>query len=138
MVCPLAASGSPPTFSCTAKASSPLKKELPWLVSFGVVQRGPRPWVDMFLVSGSVADYYATLLTLRIFLQPLTGALLLIYGWKTLKSVGPLPSWTIFVPGLLIVPIAYDHHLRLDDLCHPFADRNPGRYLVTLSALSPG
>jgi nitrate/nitrite-specific signal transduction histidine kinase len=38
--------------------------------------------------------------------QPLTGLLLLIFGWKILREIA-LPTWTIFIPGVVIVPIAY-------------------------------
>ncbi len=38
--------------------------------------------------------------------QPLTGLLLLIFGLRILREI-PLPSWTIFIPGIMIVPIAY-------------------------------
>ncbi len=84
----------------------PLKKELPWLAAFGSAC-GATAWVDMFLVSGTAAELDQTLTLMRIVLQPLTGLLLFIFGWGTLTSLGPLPSWTIFVPGVLIVPIAY-------------------------------
>ena len=84
----------------------PLKKELPWLAAFGL-SCGATAWVDMFLASGNITELHSLLTVLRIILQPLTGLLLFVFGWGTLTSVGPLPSWTVFIPGVLIVPIAY-------------------------------
>ena len=84
----------------------PLRKELPWLAAFGFAC-GALAWVDMFLASGSTKDLGEFLTLLRIILQPLTGLLLIVLGWGILTSLGPLPSWTIFIPGVLIVPIAY-------------------------------
>ncbi|MBI4787695.1 MAG: GAF domain-containing protein [Chloroflexi bacterium] len=84
----------------------PLKKELPWLAAFGFAC-GATAWVDMFLMSGTTQDLHESLTILRIILQPVTGLLLIRFGWGTLMSVGPLPAWTIVIPGLLVVPIAY-------------------------------
>ncbi len=84
----------------------PLKRELPWLASFGFACAATA-WVNMYLASGSAEDLRDALIALRIILQPLTGVLLLRFGWGMLTSAGPLPSWSIFIPGVLIVPIAY-------------------------------
>ena len=84
----------------------PLRKELPWLAAFGF-SCGATAWVDMFLASNSTLELHELLTILRLVLQPLTGLLLLRFGWGTLVSLGPLPSWTIIIPGILIVPIAY-------------------------------
>ncbi len=84
----------------------PLKKELPWLAAFGFAC-AITAWIDMFLASDTTQDLREILTILRIVVQPLTGILLVVFGWRTLVSVGPLPSWAVFVPGVLIVPIAY-------------------------------
>lgn len=84
----------------------PLRKQLPWLAAFGFAC-GATGWVEMFLVSGIDGSLLAFFNLSRTILQPLTGLLLLIFGWGNLKSLSPLPSWTLAIPGLLIVPFAY-------------------------------
>jgi len=84
----------------------PLKKELPWLAAFGFVG-GAAGWVDMFLVSGSLNEIENVLSGLRVVLHLLTGVLILRFGWGMLNNLDPLPAWSIFVPGILIVPIAF-------------------------------
>ncbi len=84
----------------------PLKKELPWLASFGFVG-GAAGWVDMFLASGSLEEIANILSILRVILHLLTGLLLLRFGWGMLNNLDPLPAWSIFIPGVLIVPIAF-------------------------------
>jgi uncharacterized membrane protein len=84
----------------------PLKKHLPWLAAFGFVC-GTTSWVEMFMSSGVGEDVYRTLTLIRLVLQPLTGLILLKFGWGIFKQMAPLPSWMSFVPGILIVPIAY-------------------------------
>lgn len=84
----------------------PLKKQLPWLAAFGFMC-GTTSWVDMFLAIGGSEDLITGLTLIRMVLQPLTGLLLLIFGWGILKHLTPLPAWTSFIPGILIVPIAY-------------------------------
>jgi len=84
----------------------PLKKELPWLASFGFVG-GAAGWVDMFLASGSIEEFTNILGILRVILHLLTGLLLLRFGWGMLNNLNPLPAWSIFIPGILIVPIAF-------------------------------
>jgi signal transduction histidine kinase len=83
----------------------PLNKHLKWLAAFGLVC-GVTNWIDMFLSSGGTQEYLNALNILRMIAQPVTGLLLLIFGWKILREI-PLPAWTIFIPGVLIVPIAY-------------------------------
>ena len=83
----------------------PLNKHLKWLAAFGFVC-GVTSWIDMFLTSGSTEEYLHALSLLRMIAQPLTGLLLLKFGWEILREI-PLPAWTIFIPGVLIVPIAY-------------------------------
>jgi signal transduction histidine kinase len=83
-----------------------LKKQLPWLAAFGFVAGGAG-WVDMFLASGSTADIEKILNAIRLGLHLLSGLLLLRFGWGMLNGLEPLPAWTIFIPGILIVPIAY-------------------------------
>ncbi len=84
----------------------PLKKELPWLAAFGFVG-GAAGWVEMFLASGSLNEVQNILSALRVILHLLTGLLLLRFGWGMLNNVNPLPAWSIFIPGILIVPIAF-------------------------------
>ncbi len=37
----------------------------------------------------------------------MTGLLLLRFGWGMFNNLDPLPAWSIFIPGILIVPIAF-------------------------------
>jgi nitrate/nitrite-specific signal transduction histidine kinase len=82
----------------------PLNKHLGWLAAFGLVC-GITSWLDMFITSGGTAQYLQVLGILRMITQPLTGILLLKFGWDILRDIS-LPPWTIFIPGVLIVPIA--------------------------------
>lgn len=84
----------------------PLKNELPWLAAFGFVG-GAAGWVDMFLTSGSLLDFAEILSALRVTLHFMTGLLLLRFGWGILNNLNPLPVWSIFIPGILMVPIAF-------------------------------
>jgi signal transduction histidine kinase len=84
----------------------PLRKQLPWLAAFGFTY-GAAGWLDMFLVSGVTQDLSNLLTILRMILQPMSGLLLLIFGWGVLTQLTPLPSWTIFIPGVMIVPVAF-------------------------------
>lgn len=84
----------------------PLRKTLPWLAAFGFTC-GMAGWVDMFLVSETNAEILRILDVLGIVLQPLSGLLLFILGWELFVDLIPLPTWTIFIPGILIVPLAY-------------------------------
>jgi signal transduction histidine kinase len=83
-----------------------LKNQLPWLAAFGFVC-GAASWMDMFLVSGSLAGVEKTLDILRVSLHLMTGLILLRFGWGMLNELDPLPAWSIFIPGILIVPIAF-------------------------------
>ena len=83
-----------------------LRKQLPWLAAFGFTY-GAAAWLDMFLVSGVTPDLSSWLTALRMILHPASGLLLLIFGWGVLTQLTPLPSWTIFIPGVLIVPLAF-------------------------------
>lgn len=84
----------------------PLRKQLPWLAAYGFAC-GATAWVDMFRIGGGMTEVDTVLTFLRIVLQPLTGLALLAFGWGTMTSAGSLPAWTIFIPGILIVPIGY-------------------------------
>lgn len=84
----------------------PLRKQLPWLAAFGFAA-GSTGWVDMFLASGASSELLEALKILRMILQPVSGLLLLIFGWGILTQLAPLPPWVIFIPGVLIVPIAF-------------------------------
>ncbi len=84
----------------------PLRKQLPWLAAFGLTC-GAASWIDMFLASGAPQSLAGSLAILRAAMQALSGLLLLKFGWGILDNLTPLPAWTIFIPGVLIVPIAY-------------------------------
>lgn len=84
----------------------PLRKLLPWLAAFGLVT-GAAGWVEMFQVNETNADVIRILDFLLMVLQPVSGLLLLIFGWGMFARLVPLPRWMIFVPGVLIVPVAY-------------------------------
>ncbi len=84
----------------------PLKKELPWLAAFGFIG-GAAGWVDMFLTSGSLEEISNILSILRVSLHLSTGVLLFRFGWGMINNLNPLPAWSIFIPGILIVPIAF-------------------------------
>jgi len=84
----------------------PLYKLLPWLAAFGV-SGGGAGWIEMFLVSETNPDTILILQVFRVLLQLTSGFLLLIFGWKMFARITSLPSWSIFIPGILIVPISY-------------------------------
>lgn len=86
--------------------SLPLRKQMPWLAAFGFMA-GLNGWVELFLVVDSSSEIQQILNIVSIVLQPATGLLLLIFGWKMLTRLTPLPSWVIFIPGVLIVPINF-------------------------------
>jgi len=84
----------------------PLRMQLPWLAAFGFVV-GAIGWVDMFEAGGGIDQ---SNLALRIFIMishPLSGLLLIKFGWGIFKDLLPLPAWTVFIPGVMIVPIAF-------------------------------
>lgn len=83
----------------------PLGRHLKWLAVFGLTCALTN-WIDMFLASGGTDEYIHILTILRMITQPLTGLFLLKFGWEILKEI-PLPTWTVFIPGVLIVPLAY-------------------------------
>lgn len=84
----------------------PLRHQLPWLAAFGMVYAGVA-WIDMFLASGMSTGVVKILQTLRMTLQPLSGLLLLRFGWGMLTQMTPLPEWTRIIPGIIIVPLAF-------------------------------
>jgi signal transduction histidine kinase len=84
----------------------PLRKLLPWLAAFGFACAATG-WVEMFLVRETNPELVRILEILRPVLQPVSGLLLFIFGWGMFARLLPLPSWTIFVPGILIVPLAF-------------------------------
>lgn len=61
----------------------------------------------MFLASGSLENISNILSIVRVSMHLLTGLLLLRFGWGMLNNLNPLPAWSIFIPGILIVPIAF-------------------------------
>lgn len=84
----------------------PLRKHLPYLAAFGFTC-GITYWIDMFTASQSLENIYQVLQQIRMMVQLAAGLLLLRFGWGILSGLTPLPTWTIFIPGVLIVPIAY-------------------------------
>jgi nitrate/nitrite-specific signal transduction histidine kinase len=82
----------------------PLNKHLGWLAAFGFAC-GVTSWLDMFIANGGANVYLHVLGILRMITQPLTGIFLLKFGWDILRDIS-LPSWAIFIPGILIVPAA--------------------------------
>jgi len=87
-------------------ADSPLKKQLPWLAAFGFAA-GATGWLDMFLSSAIDPEIAKSLALLRMLLHPLSGMMLLRFGYGVFKYLSPMPAWAVFIPGLLIVPIGY-------------------------------
>ena len=84
----------------------PLKRELPWLAAFGFVG-GAAGWTEMFLISNSITGAQEIMSVMKVILHLLTGLLLFRFGWGMLTHILPLPAWSIFIPGFLVVPIAY-------------------------------
>ena len=84
----------------------PLRKHLPWLAVYGFAC-GVSSWIDMFMASGGDPQLDQYLTILQVVIQPLIGLILLIFGWRILSNLTPLPAWTMVIPALLIVPIAY-------------------------------
>lgn len=83
-----------------------MHKLLPWLAAFGVVT-GIAGWAEMFLVNETASRFTHILNISLMILQPVSGFLLLAFGWGIFSKLIPLPRWAIFVPGILIVPFAY-------------------------------
>lgn len=84
----------------------PLRRQLPWLAAFGMAYAGVG-WIDMFLASNMSPAVVDVLQILRMILQPLSGMLLLRFGWGMLTQITPLPDWTRIIPGIAIVPLAF-------------------------------
>ncbi len=61
----------------------------------------------MLLASGASPEVTNILTIVRMVVHALSGLLLMIFGWGVLDNLSPLPGWIIFIPALLIVPIAY-------------------------------
>lgn len=113
----------------------PLSKLLPWLAAFGFAA-GATGWVEMFLVSEINPEVIRILDIARMVLQPVSGLLLLIFGWGIVAKLVPLPRWAIFVPGILIVPFAYVITYALSTFATPSPIEIPidiwSRYLLYL------
>jgi hypothetical protein len=84
----------------------PLKRELPWLSAFGFVGASAG-WMEMFLLNEPSGTVHDAVSILKIVLHLMTGLLLLRFGWGILQHLNPLPAWSIFIPGILIVPISF-------------------------------
>ena len=83
----------------------PFNKQLAWMEVFGFAT-WTVGWIEMLLASGEQSDLGQASSILRILFQPVSGLLLLRFGWGILKNVSPLSSWTFFLPGIMIIPIA--------------------------------
>ena len=109
----------------------PLRTLLPWLAAFGMTA-GAVGWVEMFLISESSP----LLQLLRMLLYPCSGLLLLIFGWGIFARLEPLPSWMIFIPGILLIPMAYVITYALSTFITPSPVEIPidiwSRYLLYL------
>jgi len=84
----------------------PLKKQMPWLAAFGIVN-ALAAWSEMFLAAGEPQALTDVLLFWGSIARPLTGLLLLRFGWGVLSELSPLPAWATLIPGVLIVPFAF-------------------------------
>jgi len=84
----------------------PLRKHLPYLAAYGFAY-GTTYWIDMFLASHSLEEFSQGLQYTRMIAQSAAGLLLLRFGWGILRDLTALPTWTIVIPGVLIVPIAF-------------------------------
>lgn len=84
----------------------PLRQHLPWLILYGFAC-GISSWIDMFLVNPLDPQIEIILKVLQVISQPMVGLVLLIFGWQILNHLTPLPAWTMFIPVVLIVPIAF-------------------------------
>lgn len=84
----------------------PLRQQLPWLAAFGLTYAAIA-WMDMFDAMGINQDISHIINLVRMVLQPISGLLLLIFGWGVLTKMTPLPAWAHLLPGLLLVPIAF-------------------------------
>jgi signal transduction histidine kinase len=113
----------------------PLRKLLPWLASFGV-STAAASWVEMFVNIETNTRLIGILETVQIILQTTSGLLLLIFGLGMLTKLNPLPRWSIFIPGLLIVPFAYVMTYALSTFITPSPIQIPidiwSRYLLYL------
>ena len=84
----------------------PLSNHLPWLTAFGIACAITN-WADMFLASTSNEATLISILSItRTIFQPLSGLFLLKFGWDLVRDF-PLPPWSIFIPGMVIVPLAF-------------------------------
>ena len=84
----------------------PLSKQLPWLAAFGFAVAATG-WIDMLSTGGGIDKNNIIVKVFILISHPLSGILLLRFGWGIFKDLLALPPWMIFVPGVLIVPIAY-------------------------------
>ena len=83
-----------------------LRQQLPWLAAFGFAYAAIA-WLDMFEAVAVNPEISLVINLVRIILQPVSGLLLLIFGWGVLTKMTPLPAWAHLLPGLLLVPIAF-------------------------------
>lgn len=84
----------------------PLREHLPWLALYGITC-GVSSWIDVFLVATTDPQALQILSTLRVIAQPIVGLVLLIFGWRILNHLTPLPSWAMILPVVLVVPVAF-------------------------------
>ena len=74
---------------------SPLRKQIPWLAAFGFVYAAIA-WLDMFQTYGANPEINQIINVIRMIFQPISGLLLLIFGWGVLTKITPLPTWATF------------------------------------------
>lgn len=93
-------------FQLRRGSNFPLRKNLTWLALYGFAC-GISSWIEMFLTNNSEPQVEQILSIFRIVSQPLVGLVLLVFGWRMLNHLTPLSAWTMFIPVVLIVPIAF-------------------------------
>jgi PAS domain S-box-containing protein len=91
-----------------ARRASDLRfgRQLPWLAAFGLVHALVE-WSDMLMLTSPPAPYHDILLLSRTILLPLSAILLIRFGAGMIGDAGPLPKWIIFLPLILIAPVAF-------------------------------
>ncbi|MBI5649533.1 MAG: GAF domain-containing protein [Chloroflexi bacterium] len=83
-----------------------LSRHLPWLAAFGLAHSAVE-WCDMFLMMYPDGVAHQILDGLRLVLLPLSALFLIRFGIGLVSEAGPLPEWLVFVPLVLLVPIAF-------------------------------
>jgi len=63
-------------------------------------------WSRMFLEIAFSGPIHDAAYALALISMPISGALLLRFGWGLLVEAGPLPSWMHFAPLLILIPVS--------------------------------